>query len=52
MRSSAAPVLRLSPLPALRGVLEFVRLIGEVDHAVQPTSKRMEATPTAEMPYG
>jgi len=31
-------------LPALGGVLEFMRLIWEVDHALQRTSKRMEAT--------
>lgn len=31
-------------LPALGKVLEFMRLIWEVDHALQRTSKRMEAT--------
>jgi len=35
---------QLLALPALGGVLEFMRLIWEVDHALQRTSKRMEAT--------
>lgn len=44
MSDTKGPVLQSSGLPALGGVLEFMRLIWEVDHALQRTSKRMEAT--------
>jgi DNA-binding MarR family transcriptional regulator len=44
MKSSQAPDLDPSPLPALGEILEFMRLIWEVDHALQRTSKRMETT--------
>lgn len=44
MRRVGGLALQTSALPALGGVLEFMRLIWEVDHALQRTSKRMEAT--------
>lgn len=39
-----APVFDHAPLPKLTGVLEFMRLMWEMDHALQRMSKRMEAT--------
>lgn len=42
MRPTETEALGPSPLPPLGDVLEFLRLIWEVDHALQRTSKRME----------
>lgn len=44
MRRTAGTEPQSPALPALGGVLDFMRLIWEVDHALQRTSKRMEAT--------
>ena len=44
MRPVASPVGDRSSLPALGEALEFMRLIWEVDHALQRASKRMEVT--------
>jgi MarR family transcriptional regulator, organic hydroperoxide resistance regulator len=43
MKAESAP-LELRALPALGDVLDFMRLIWQVDHALQRTSKRLEAT--------
>jgi DNA-binding MarR family transcriptional regulator len=42
MRATEGVGLQRFPLPALGEVLDFLRLIWEVDHALQRTSKRME----------
>lgn len=43
MRQVEVPItLDSPPLPALGEVLDFMRIIWEVDHALQRTSKRME----------
>lgn len=44
MRRAEELSLDRSPLPALGDALDFMRLIWKVDHALQRTSKRMEAT--------
>lgn len=44
MRSDHAPKLAQPPLPALGEVLDFMRLIWGVGHALERTSKRMEST--------
>lgn len=44
MRCAADFALDRPPPPALGNVLEFMRLIWELDHALQKTSKRMVAT--------
>jgi len=44
VRRSVGLEAQSTVLPVLGGVLEFMRLFWEVDHALQRTSKRMEAT--------
>lgn len=44
MRQAGASTLARPLFPALGKVLDFMRLIWEVDHALQRTSKRMEAS--------
>jgi MarR family transcriptional regulator, organic hydroperoxide resistance regulator len=44
MKSAAAPALDRSAPFALGAVLDFMRLLWEVDHALHRTSKRMETT--------
>jgi MarR family transcriptional regulator, organic hydroperoxide resistance regulator len=44
MSASEAWAVDRAPLPALGDVLDFMRLIWELHHALQRTSKRMEAT--------
>ncbi len=44
MRPVEGLALDRPPLPALGEVLDFMRLLWEVDHALQRTSKRMETT--------
>lgn len=44
MRRDQAPTLAQPALPALGEVLDFMRLIWGVGHALERTSKRMEAT--------
>ncbi len=42
MRPAPALAVEQSALPALGEILEFMRLIWQIDHALQRTSKRME----------
>ena len=44
MRVRAEPLVDPSPVPSLGEVLDFLRLLWEVDHALQRASKRMEKT--------
>lgn len=44
MRQTEAAALDRPPLPALGGLLDFMRLIWAVDHGLQRVSKRMETT--------
>lgn len=44
MRRAGSLPIEGAPLPALGDVLDFLRLIWRVDHALQRTSKRMENT--------
>lgn len=44
MRRAETLALDRPPLPALGEVLDFMRLLWQVDHALQRTSKRMETT--------
>lgn len=44
MRQAKAQVLDRPPLPALGEVLDFMRLLWGLDHALQRASKRMETT--------
>ena len=42
MNSNQEGALGFSPLPAMGPVLEFMRVVWALDHALQKTSKRME----------
>jgi len=44
MSTAGAGAMERAPLPVLGEVLDFMRLLWEVDHALQRTSKHMERT--------
>ena len=44
MRSNRKGALGFSAVPAMGPVLEFMRVVWALDHALQKTSKRMETT--------